>query len=220
MHRIDGPGATPGNLFTDGDPQAGVPATFVTDDWANAVQEELCNVVLASGLELAKPDNTQLNAAINARIAAAITALAVPSTIAAAIAALVQDGTFTPRLLIGGSAVGWTWTQQSGIFQRIGEWVRFHAFLQWTAKPAGVGAVTFELVGMPHVPQGSWQVLVSGQGLQDLGDRSTRGFILGSGVLGEIRLTGFEGDGEVMTGAKVSGAGLLHIQGQFRRVPP
>lgn len=64
MHRIDGPGAAPGNLFTEGNPGTGVPATDVTDDWCNAVQEEICAVVTGAGLFLNKPDNTQLLAAI------------------------------------------------------------------------------------------------------------------------------------------------------------
>lgn len=82
MHRIDGstasetlpaPGAvvgTPG-FFTDGDPAAGIPATVVSFDWANAVQEELAHVVTdpaGGGLTLDKADNTQLLAAIGAII--------------------------------------------------------------------------------------------------------------------------------------------------------
>lgn len=65
MHRIDGPAAAPGNLFTEGDPGVGTPATVMTDDWANAVQEELCNVITGAGIALSKPSNTQLLAAIN-----------------------------------------------------------------------------------------------------------------------------------------------------------
>lgn len=41
MHRIDGPAAAPGGHFTDGDPNTGVPATIVSQAWAEAVQEEL-----------------------------------------------------------------------------------------------------------------------------------------------------------------------------------
>lgn len=69
MHRIDGPAAAPGNLFTEGDPGVGTPATVMTDDWANAVQEELCNVVTGAGLALSKPVNTQLLDAINVLLA-------------------------------------------------------------------------------------------------------------------------------------------------------
>ena len=66
MHRIDGPGALTGGVFTDGDPAAGTPATVVTDDWANAVQDELCNVIIGAGIGLSKPNNAQLVAAIRA----------------------------------------------------------------------------------------------------------------------------------------------------------
>lgn len=64
MHRIDGPGATAGNLFTEGDPTLGVPATNVTGDWLNTIQEEIANVCEEAGLFLWKPDNTQLKEAI------------------------------------------------------------------------------------------------------------------------------------------------------------
>lgn len=65
MHRIDGPGATIDNLFTEGDPASGVPATTVTGNWLNAVQEEIANAVEDSGLVLDKPTNDQLAQAIN-----------------------------------------------------------------------------------------------------------------------------------------------------------
>lgn len=48
MHRIDGPGATVDNKFTDGDPVGGVPATVVTDDWLNDVQENVMAVLGAA----------------------------------------------------------------------------------------------------------------------------------------------------------------------------
>lgn len=64
MHRIDSPGAAPGGLFTEGDPAVGTPATVVSDDWLNAVQEELCGVVEGAGEALNKPSNGQVLAAI------------------------------------------------------------------------------------------------------------------------------------------------------------
>lgn len=82
MHRIDHPTAvsvlpapgapgTPG-YFTEGDPVGGVPATVVTKDWANSVQEELAAVILAAGLSLDKAENDQLLTAIMALITDAI----------------------------------------------------------------------------------------------------------------------------------------------------
>jgi len=70
MHRIDGPGATEDNRFTDGNPASGIPPTIVTDDWANAVQEEIVAVIAAAGLVLNKSYNGQLKDAIEALIAA------------------------------------------------------------------------------------------------------------------------------------------------------
>lgn len=53
MHRIDGPGATsPGNQFTEGDPVSAVPATVVTADWLNAVQEEISGVIEGASIAL------------------------------------------------------------------------------------------------------------------------------------------------------------------------
>jgi hypothetical protein len=65
MHRIDGADPGPGNSFVEGDPISGVPPTQITDDWLNAVQEEVAGVVEASGQILSKPNNAQLLAAIN-----------------------------------------------------------------------------------------------------------------------------------------------------------
>lgn len=70
MHRIDGAGATIDNLFTEGDPTQGVPATTVTGAWLNAVQEEIANVVEGAGLALDKLSNTQLYEAIVALVLA------------------------------------------------------------------------------------------------------------------------------------------------------
>lgn len=64
MHRIDGPGATIDNLFTEGDPTGGVPATTVTGSLLNAIQEEIAHVVESAGIALDKLANTQLYAAI------------------------------------------------------------------------------------------------------------------------------------------------------------
>lgn len=66
MHRIDGPYATVDNKFSEGNPATGVEATWMTDDWANSVQEELAAVIEAAGIVLDKPTNTQLLTAIQA----------------------------------------------------------------------------------------------------------------------------------------------------------
>lgn len=64
MHRIDGPGATVDNKFTEGDPTAGVPATVVTGSWLNDVQEELLALLTAAGIAPVKGTQNQVLAAL------------------------------------------------------------------------------------------------------------------------------------------------------------
>ena len=64
MHRIDSPGATAGNLFTEGNPSLSIPATEVSDDWLNDVQEELCNFIENQGVTLVKGTQTQFETAL------------------------------------------------------------------------------------------------------------------------------------------------------------
>jgi hypothetical protein len=64
MHRIDGPGATVDNKFTDGNPTGGVSATVVTDDWLNDVQEELLSILAAVQITPVKGTQNQVLAAI------------------------------------------------------------------------------------------------------------------------------------------------------------
>lgn len=75
MHRIDGPDHV-GNLFSDGPP-----GTVVTDDWANDVQENLCNFIedAPSSIALVKGNFTQLIAAFNARVRAIVDGIFVPA---------------------------------------------------------------------------------------------------------------------------------------------
>lgn len=71
MHRIDGSTATPGNQFTEGSPTGGVPATIVSDDWLNDVQENLCHLIEQAGVTLTKGRNADLLDAVNALAAIA-----------------------------------------------------------------------------------------------------------------------------------------------------
>lgn len=70
MHRIDGPGATVDNRFTDGDPVGGIQATILTDDWANDVQEELMSLLGAASIAPVKGTQNQVLAAVRAIISA------------------------------------------------------------------------------------------------------------------------------------------------------
>jgi len=64
MHRIDGPGATVDNKFTDGDPVGGIQATLVTDDWLNDVQENIMAVLVAAAVSPTKGRSADLVDAI------------------------------------------------------------------------------------------------------------------------------------------------------------
>lgn len=66
MHRIDGPGATVDNKFTDGDPVGGIQATLVTDDWLNDVQENIMAVLAAASVAPVKGRAADLLDAIRA----------------------------------------------------------------------------------------------------------------------------------------------------------
>lgn len=60
MFRIDSAGATPGNRFTEGDPSLSIPATVVSDEWLNHVQEEIIKPIEQLGILLAKGNEGQL----------------------------------------------------------------------------------------------------------------------------------------------------------------
>lgn len=65
MERI----GTPDELFHAGDPATNTKGTVVTDDWLNAVQEELANAVEAFGVTLNPADRGQLADALLANLA-------------------------------------------------------------------------------------------------------------------------------------------------------
>lgn len=60
MFRIDSAGATAGNRFTEGDPSLSIPATVVSDDWLNHVQEEIIKPIEEMGITLVKGNEGQL----------------------------------------------------------------------------------------------------------------------------------------------------------------
>ena len=64
MHRIDSSTATPDGRFTEGNPTIPVPATTVTADWLNGVQEELVAILAAAGIAPNKASNVQVLSAI------------------------------------------------------------------------------------------------------------------------------------------------------------
>lgn len=64
MQRTQGPNQTAGNLFTDGNPGTGTPATVIDAVWLNSVQEEVVSVILAASIALDVAQNNQLLKAI------------------------------------------------------------------------------------------------------------------------------------------------------------
>lgn len=74
MKRIDSYGATSSSEFTEGSPVSAVPATRLSSDWLNVIQEEIATVIESAGLTLdqgnAYPTNntSQLYQAIQAII--------------------------------------------------------------------------------------------------------------------------------------------------------
>ncbi|QDH35862.1 hypothetical protein [Porphyrobacter sp. YT40] len=71
MHRIDTSGNVD-NRFHPGNPATGQQATLIDQDWLNAVQEEIVNVILQANIDLEKGTNDQLAAAIVALIAGVV----------------------------------------------------------------------------------------------------------------------------------------------------
>lgn len=76
MHRIDTPTAQKDkfgagkNGFTRGNPQTGVPATDLDDDYFDSIQEEIAGLVEAGGLPLDKADRGQVLKALKLLFAA------------------------------------------------------------------------------------------------------------------------------------------------------
>lgn len=58
------PGPRPNHYFSGGNPAGGIQATILEAEWANMLQEEICNVVLAAAMTLDKADRSQLLKAI------------------------------------------------------------------------------------------------------------------------------------------------------------
>lgn len=64
MFRIDSSGATVDNRFTEGDPALSIPATVVSADWLNHVQEEIAKTIEEMGITLDKGEENQHYAAL------------------------------------------------------------------------------------------------------------------------------------------------------------
>lgn len=123
MHRIDAPGYAVGNTFTDGNPSTGTPATIVDAAWLNDVQENVAQVIEASGLTLSKGDYTQLLKAIVTKglqgnyfnvASAAGTADAITATFTPVVTALANGMTLYVRAAAANATTAPTFTPNSG----------------------------------------------------------------------------------------------------------
>lgn len=84
MHRVDnassadvmpdiGPvGPNPNGFFQEKNAQLGQPGTKLDASWLNTLQEEVCNVITAAGIELSKSSRTQLLTAIQSHISGSV----------------------------------------------------------------------------------------------------------------------------------------------------
>lgn len=140
MHRIDGPAAAPGGLFTEGDPAIGTPATVVTDDWSNAVQEEIAGVIEGASIALSKPSNGQMFAAIQKliRLATPVGQVIQGYFPAAPAGFLLCNGALVSRT---GYAALWAYVNGEGLAVAEATW----AASAWTTFGVGDGATTFRL---------------------------------------------------------------------------
>lgn len=124
MHRIDAAGFAVGNLFTDGNPSTGTPATVVDAAWLNDLQENIAQLVEAAGIVLSKGDYTQLLKAIVTKGlqgcyfnigTAAGTADAITSSYTPAITALANGMTLYVRAASANATTTPTFSPNSGI---------------------------------------------------------------------------------------------------------
>jgi hypothetical protein len=116
MHRIDGPGATVDNKFTDGDPVGGIQATLVTDDWLNDIQEELISILTAGSVTPVKGTQNQVLAAIRS-LSPGIIGAARNARMSVATAS--ATATFTADQVVVGASLGGATFRLNGLNKTI-----------------------------------------------------------------------------------------------------
>ena len=103
MHRIDGPGATVDNKFTEGDPVGGVQATVVTYEWLNDMQEELMSLLAAAAITPVKGTQNQVLSALRSLSPGIIGAM---RNARMSVAATSATATFTADQVVVGTGLG------------------------------------------------------------------------------------------------------------------
>jgi hypothetical protein len=102
--------------------------TTLTPDWANMVQQELCNLVEELGTTLDGEDDAQL-------------------------ATLFAQGTFTP-ILSASASPAFTYSTQVGAYMRVGPWVHARIVIGWTNNDDTKNANNAVIVP-PYAPEAS-----------------------------------------------------------------
>jgi hypothetical protein len=131
MFRIDVPSAaaslpspsaagTPG-YFTGGNPGVGTPATVVSADWLNLVQEELLSVLTAASVTPSKTTRNQLLTSINTLIAAnsPSSLIGTGTNISLSIGSASATGTITADEIVLGASLGGAVSKISNYSQAI-----------------------------------------------------------------------------------------------------
>lgn len=129
MHKIDTSTAVDGN-FVDPVPAQGGLGTVVDADWLNAVQNEICNAITATGITLSKTANNQLLSALQLFADNASHRTALPSTLA------YDDQTSTTSQDIG-DAVAITYTNTG--------WLLSASIFVSITTPSSSGTITFSV---------------------------------------------------------------------------
>lgn len=107
MKRVDNGTETVDELYTDGNPGTGTPATVVDASCLNNIQEEICTVIEDEGISLDEGNYAQLKAAIKSMVengeAISKFTLANNQSLAADVTGLLFDKTKHQAVLIEGS---------------------------------------------------------------------------------------------------------------------
>ena len=179
MHRIDGDGNVD-NLFVEGNPATGQEATQVTDDWLNAVQEEIAAVIEAAGLTLDKEDNAQLLAAVMSILSSVATG--------PALAVNVKD---TDEVLVSGKGIeinGQNYILGSSFYKQFTGLSNGYNAVYVKAPAAGNTITADEIEASTSMPTLSY---AKGGWYDATGEKKAIGFIyVASGAIQESYLAG------------------------------
>lgn len=152
--------ANAANLYTEGNPSLGIPATVVGAIEMNNIQEEICNVIEAAGITLdgTGVDDDQLLEAINSLISSGGSAQVTQAIVNNQVAPLAITGLLFPLATIKAARITFDAHREdaSNKDDEVGDlWVTYNSTDGWKITKASV----FDDVGMVFTINGSGQVL-------------------------------------------------------------